>query len=75
MYYINTIQQLLSTAKTYEHNLLDERSIVDRHQCLMAAKFGVCVDEDRASYLNCIKDPKGHVLLLILAHVPLRSCL
>ena len=35
-----------STAKIYEHNLLDERSVVDRHQSQMAANVGVCVDED-----------------------------
>ena len=31
--------------KTYEHNRLDEMSIVDRHRCHKAAKFGVFVDE------------------------------
>ena len=46
MYYINTLKQELSTAKTYGHNLLDERFVVD--QCHMAAKFGVYVDEDHS---------------------------
>ena len=32
--------------KTYEHNRLDETSIVDRHRCHLAAKFGLFVDED-----------------------------
>ena len=42
MYYINTLKrQALCTAKTYERNLLDERSVVDRHRCHMAAEFGV----------------------------------
>ena len=45
MYYIKTLKQELSTAKTYGHNLLDERSVVDRHRFYMAAKFGVFVDE------------------------------
>ena len=53
MYYINTLKQELSTAKTYEHNRLDETSIIDRYRCHMAAKFGVCVDEDqRKLHLN-----------------------
>ena len=43
-YYINTLKQELSTAKTYEHNRLDETSIVDRHRCHMAVKFGLFVD-------------------------------
>ena len=46
MYYINTLKLELSTAKTYEHNLLDEKYIVDRHRCHMAAKFVRFVDED-----------------------------
>ena len=33
IYYINTLKQELSTAKTYEHNLLNERYVVDRHRC------------------------------------------
>ena len=48
MHYINTLKQELSTAKTYEHNRLDENSVVDRHRCHMAAKFGVLVDEDHS---------------------------
>ena len=43
MYYINVLMQELCSAKTYEHNLLDERSVVDRDRCHMAAKFGVRV--------------------------------
>ena len=42
-YYINTLKQELSTVKTYENNRLDETSIVDRHRCHMAAKFGLLV--------------------------------
>ena len=48
MYYVNTIKQELSTAKTYERNRLDETSVVDNHRCYMAAKFGVFVDEDHS---------------------------
>ena len=44
MYYINTLKQELST----EHNLVEEKSVVDRHRCNMAAKFGVFVDEDHS---------------------------
>ena len=46
MYYINTLKQELSTAKTYEHNRFDETSIVDWHRCHMAAYFGLFVNED-----------------------------
>ena len=48
MLYNNTLKQELSTAKTYEHNRLDKTSIVDRHRCHMAAKFGLFVDEDHS---------------------------
>ena len=48
MYYINTLKQELGTAKTPEHNLLDEKSVNDRDRCHMAAKFGVLVDEDHS---------------------------
>ena len=48
MYYINTIKQDISTAKTYEHNLLDEMSVVDRRRCHMAAKFSVFVYADHS---------------------------
>ena len=47
-YYIDTLKQEISTAKTYEHNRLDETSIVDRHRCHMAARFGLFVDEDHS---------------------------
>ena len=75
MTYINTLKKEQSTSD--EHNLLDERSVVDRHRCHMAAKFGVFVDEDHSKLptLNFIKDPISHVLLVILAHVLLLSCL
>ena len=50
-YLINTLKLELSTTKTYEHNRLDETSIVDRHRCHMAAKFGVFVDENHSNLL------------------------
>ena len=43
-----TLKQELSTAKTYEHNRLDETSIVDRHRFHMAAKFWLFIDEDHS---------------------------
>ena len=52
MYYINTLKQELSTAKTYEHNRLDETSVVDMHLCHIAAKFGVFVDEGHSKLLT-----------------------
>ena len=71
MYFINTIKQHLSTAKIYENNLPDERYIYDRHRCHMAAKFGFSLMRIIASflryigYLNFIRYPISHVLLLI----------
>ena len=59
-YYINTLKQELSTAKTYEHNRLDETYIVDRHRCHMAAKFGVFVDEDYSKLPTLYWLPKLH---------------
>ena len=47
-YYITTLKKELSTVNTYEHNRLDETSIVDRHRCHNAAQFGVFVDEDHS---------------------------
>ena len=34
------------SAKTFEHNLVDERSVVDRHQRHIAANFGMFVDQN-----------------------------
>ena len=48
MYYIKTLKQEHGIAKTYEHNLLDEKAVVDRNRCHLAAKFGVFVDEDHS---------------------------
>ena len=63
----NTLKQELSTAKTYEHNRLDETSIVDRHRCHMAAKFGLFVDEDYSKLPTLYWLPKLHKL-------PYKSC-
>ena len=78
MYYINTIKQELGTAKIYEHNLLDEKYVVDRHRCHMAAKFGVFVYEDQSklptlNWLPKLYYPISYVLMLTLAHVLLLS--
>ena len=48
MYYISTLKQELGTARTYEHNLLDKKYIVDRYRCHVAVKFGVFVDGDHS---------------------------
>ena len=37
---------MINSAKTFEHNLLDEKYVVDRHRCHIAAKLCVFVDED-----------------------------
>ena len=77
--YINTPKQELSTAKTYEHYRLDATSIVDRHRCHMAAKFGCWLMRTVPSflrytdYLNFINGPISRALLLILVHVQLLS--
>ena len=52
MNYVYTLKQDLSTAKTNEHNRLDETSIVGKHRCHMAAKFGAFVDEDHSNFLR-----------------------
>ena len=58
---INTLkQEELSAANTYEHNLIDETSVVDKHRCDMAAKFNVFVDEDRRKLLTFCWSPKLH---------------
>ena len=56
----NILKQNLSTSKTNEHNLLDEKSVVDRHRCHMAAKFGVFVDEDHSKLPKLYWLPKLH---------------
>ena len=56
-YNINTLKQERSTAKTYDHNRLDETSIVD---CHMAAKFRVFVDEDHSTLPTLYWLPKLH---------------
>ena len=40
--------------------MLDETSIVDRHQCHMAAKFGLFVDEDHSKLPTLYWLPKLH---------------
>ena len=59
-YYIYTLKQNLSTAKTYEHNRLDETSIVDRHRSHIATKFGLFVDEDHGKLPTLYWLPKLH---------------
>ena len=59
-YYINTLEQDLSNAKTYEHNRLDETAIVDRHRCHMAAKFRLFVDNDQRTLPALYWLPKLH---------------
>ena len=79
MYYITTLKAELSTAKTYEHNRLDETSVVDRHRCNMSAKFGLLSDEDHSKLPTLYWLPKLHKrpyksrLLLILVMVYYRA--
>ena len=60
MHYINTLRHELSTAKLYEHNRLDETSVVNSHRCHTAAKFGVFVDEDHSKLPTLYWLPKLH---------------
>ena len=60
MYYINTLKQEFGTANAYEHNLPDEKSVVDRHRCHMTAKFGVFVYEDHCKLPTLYWLPKLH---------------
>ena len=60
MYYINTLKQELSSFKTYDHNLLDDKSVIDRHRYHMAAKFGVFVNEDYSKLPTLYWLPKLH---------------
>ena len=53
-------KQELGNAKTYEHNLLDEKYVVDTHRCHLAAKFGVFVDEDHRKLPTLYWLPKLH---------------
>ena len=60
---MDILKQELGTAKAYEHNLLDERSVVYRHWCHMAAKFGVFVDKDHRKVPTSYWLPKLHKIL------------
>ena len=60
MYYFNILKQELGSSKTYVYDLLDERYVVDRHQCHMAAKFDVFVDEMNDKLPTCYLLPKLH---------------
>ena len=48
------------TAKTYDHNRIDETSIVDRHQCHMSVKFWLFVDEDHSKLPTLYWLPELH---------------
>ena len=43
-----------------KHMSIDETSIVDRHRCHMAAKFGLFVDEDNSKLPTLYWLPKLH---------------
>ena len=80
-YYINTLKQELSTAKTYEHSRLDGTSIVESIDAIWQLSLSCLLMRTIASflrytgYLNFINGPISRVLLLILVHVQLLSCL
>ena len=60
MYYINTLKEKLSTAKTFQHKRFDATSVVNKHRCHMAAKFCVFVDEDHSKLPTLYWLPKLH---------------
>ena len=60
MYYIDTLKQELSTAKTYKHNFLDEKSFVDRLRCHISAIFGMMVDGGLSNLPVLYWLPKRH---------------
>ena len=79
---LTPLSKNLALPKTYEHNRPDYTSIVDRHRCHIVAKYGLFVDEDHSKLPTLYwlpklyKQPyKSRVLLLILVHVQLLSCL
>ena len=74
-YYINTLKQELTTAKTYEHNRLDKTSIVDMNRCHMAAKFGLFDDEDHSKLptLYCLPKHKRSYKSRFIANYSART--
>ena len=52
MYYINTLKQELGTAKTYEQNFIEEKSVVDGHRCHMAESLVYLLMRIIASFLR-----------------------
>ena len=68
MYYINTLKQELGTAKTYQHNVLDERlvSAIWLQRLLRLLMTIIASSLRYTGCLNAIKYPISHVLCLIL---------
>ena len=80
-YYINTLNQELSTAKNVNITGLMRRLSLIGIDVIWQLSSGCLLMRTIASflcytgYLNFINGPINHVLLLILAHVQLLSCL
>ena len=55
VYYIHILKKAICSTKTYEHNLLNNRYVVYKHQC-HADAFGVfvCEDHDKLPWLYCV---------------------
>ena len=60
MYYINRQKEELSSAETYEHHLLDERSVVDIRLVQMTAVCGVFVNEKHGTLPTLYWLPNHH---------------
>ena len=59
MDFINILKQELTSANfTYEHALLKDRSVVDRHLYYMVAKLSVLVDEVHGKFCTLYWFPK-----------------
>ena len=54
------MKQEFGSAKIYEHNLLDERYVVEKHRCHMAAKYVMFVDENHDKLPTLHWLPKLH---------------
>ena len=80
-YYINTLKQELSTEKHMDITGLMRRLSLKDIDTILQLSLGCLLMRTIASFLrypgypNFIKGPISHVLLLILVHVQLLSCL
>ena len=79
IHYISVIKQELGSVKTWEPNLLDDSSVINRHNVLwplILVYLLIMVSFLRyTGYLNFIKDVINHVLWLISVRALLLRCI